>query len=76
MIAATNKDLIEEVQAGKFREDLYFRLNVLALHIPSLKRKVRGHPPAGGGAHPARQQILQAETHSNTGFLPEKNSKS
>ncbi|MHC1761066.1 MAG: sigma 54-interacting transcriptional regulator [Negativicutes bacterium] len=36
VIAATNKSLIEEVKSGKFRKDLYYRLNILALRIPSL----------------------------------------
>ncbi len=37
IIAATNKDLEKEVQQGRFREDLYFRLNVIDLHMPSLR---------------------------------------
>jgi TyrR family helix-turn-helix protein len=37
LIAATNRNLFELVSQGKFREDLYYRLNVIAIHIPSLK---------------------------------------
>ena len=37
IIAATNKDLTEEIARGRFRKDLYFRLNVLPVNIPSLE---------------------------------------
>jgi two-component system response regulator PilR (NtrC family) len=36
IIAATNRDLREEMEKGKFREDLFYRLNVVEIHLPSL----------------------------------------
>ena len=44
VLAATNKDLISEIRAGNFREDLFFRLNVIPIYVPPLRERAEDIP--------------------------------
>ena len=61
VIAATNKDLMREIEARRFRDDLYYRLNVVTLNVPPLRER--------------REDIPLIATHFLTVFA-KKNSKS
>ncbi len=59
IILASNRNLQEEVKQGRFREDLYYRINVVTINLPPSVRESRRHPPAGGAffadlLHPAQ----------------------
>jgi two-component system, NtrC family, response regulator AtoC len=44
VVAATNKILAQEIEAGRFREDLFYRMNVIAIHLPALRDRMDDIP--------------------------------
>jgi PAS domain S-box-containing protein len=44
IITATNKNLSDEIKAGRFRDDFYYRINVINLHLPSLRERIDDFP--------------------------------
>jgi len=67
IIAATNRNLEEDVKVGKFREDLYYRLNVMNIHIPPLRERVEDIPLL---AHYFLQKYVQKNRKDLKGFTP------
>ncbi len=61
MIAATNRDLKKRMAEGMFREDLYFRLNVIAVEVPPLRAPAGGLGPFGGALLAAFCRAMRAQ---------------
>jgi NtrC-family two-component system response regulator AlgB len=68
ILAATNRDLKDEVKAGRFREDLFYRLNVIELVIPPLRRRPKDILPLARGL---LEQISQQSGRGFRRFTPE-----
>jgi two-component system response regulator HupR/HoxA len=68
IIAATNKDLETEVRAGRFRQDLYYRLSTISIHLPPLRDRKIDIPPI---ANALLQSAMRSLNKQVNGFSPE-----
>jgi two-component system response regulator HydG len=68
LIAASNKDLKKEMEIGRFREDLFYRLNVVALNVPPLRERKEDIPML---AQHFLQQFVAQNSKKIKGFTPQ-----
>ncbi len=67
LLSATHKDLAAEVASGRFRNDLYYRINVIDLHVPSLRERIEDLPEL---AHSILQRISSESNNPNATLTP------
>jgi two-component system response regulator HydG len=68
VVAATNRDIEEEIKKGTFREDLYYRLNVIRMHVPPLRERSDDVPLL---ANHFLARFVAKNNKSVSGFTPE-----